>query len=77
MLEILGPIFLTAQQVTTPKETGPGFREIYFFELSGNIFHIIATTCQPEKMREELASTRSHGRLRGILHYPVMPAENN
>ena len=28
MSEILGPLFLTDQQLTTPNEIGPGFREI-------------------------------------------------
>ena len=28
MSEILGPLFLTDRQLTTPNEIGPGFREI-------------------------------------------------
>ena len=61
MSKILGPLFLTDQQLMTPKETGSGFSEISLNNKSKTelllnlavvgiyIIHISATTCLSEK----------------------------
>ena len=59
MSEILGLLFLTDQQLATPKETGPGFREYHHVHSKSRTKalelgrRVVATTCLSEGMWQQ------------------------